>query len=327
MERATEAAISALGWEDAPAELERGRRMSAREAAAYASSADPDPYGSELAQRVNLQVLALLVLPQRGGMPGEGVADLELVAAHARVIDFQRSAGRAARQAHDPHECHPWSQTKPAGLDARWRPGRDGLSPLDRTEAGFFHAVIDAARPGVAHSEDRQPSGKSSGYVRGSELGGPTCLRVSHDPVPDHGLIARSQAKLGGDVKRHRPPGNRRWPERTPVLSRLVEVIAKFIAVHQPGPRDRPAGRADTDHRAAPPDRFYQPLGRQLDNGTPHGLAPCVVRSHQLCFFRDGGPGRVVATGYCSAEGVSDVLPLGHGRTSSRLRSRYIRMY
>jgi predicted ATPase/DNA-binding SARP family transcriptional activator len=50
LERAAEAAIGTLGVEDATAELERGRRMSAREAAAYASSADKDPYGSELAQ-------------------------------------------------------------------------------------------------------------------------------------------------------------------------------------------------------------------------------------------------------------------------------------
>ncbi len=47
------------------------------------------------------QTLALL-MPQRGGMPGEGVADLELIAAQARVIDFQRPARRAARQAHHP---------------------------------------------------------------------------------------------------------------------------------------------------------------------------------------------------------------------------------
>jgi hypothetical protein len=33
-------------------------------------------------------------LPQGGGIPAEGVADLELVAAHARVVDFQRSVGR-----------------------------------------------------------------------------------------------------------------------------------------------------------------------------------------------------------------------------------------
>jgi hypothetical protein len=52
LERAAEAAVGALGRDDATAELDRGRRMSAPEAAAYASSADPNPYGSELAQRV-----------------------------------------------------------------------------------------------------------------------------------------------------------------------------------------------------------------------------------------------------------------------------------
>ena len=41
-------------------------------------------------------------LPQRGGVSAERVADLELVAAHARVIDFQWPAGRAAGQADDP---------------------------------------------------------------------------------------------------------------------------------------------------------------------------------------------------------------------------------
>ena len=41
-------------------------------------------------------------LPQRGGISAEGVADLELVAAHARVVDFQRLAGWTAGQADDP---------------------------------------------------------------------------------------------------------------------------------------------------------------------------------------------------------------------------------
>jgi DNA-binding transcriptional ArsR family regulator len=45
----------ALGREDATAELDRGRLMSVQEAAANASSADPDPYGSELA-RVSARV-------------------------------------------------------------------------------------------------------------------------------------------------------------------------------------------------------------------------------------------------------------------------------
>jgi hypothetical protein len=35
-------------------------------------------------------------LPQRGGVSAERVADLELVAAHARVVEFQWLAGRTA---------------------------------------------------------------------------------------------------------------------------------------------------------------------------------------------------------------------------------------
>ena len=61
---------------------------------------------------------ALLARPRCGGVPGKRVADLELIAAHARVIDFQRPPVRAARQAHDPHQRHPGSQAKPAGLCA-----------------------------------------------------------------------------------------------------------------------------------------------------------------------------------------------------------------
>src|SRR5215467_10047074 len=44
---------------------------------------------------------SLLAFARCGGIPAEGVADLELIAAHARVVDFQWPTGRAAGQAND----------------------------------------------------------------------------------------------------------------------------------------------------------------------------------------------------------------------------------
>jgi len=51
---------------------------------------------------------------QRRGVPAQRVADLELIAAHARVVDFQGPAGWAACQAHDPQQCHARVQSQPA---------------------------------------------------------------------------------------------------------------------------------------------------------------------------------------------------------------------
>lgn len=51
---------------------------------------------------------------QRRGVAAQRVADLELIAAHARVVDFQRPAGWTACQAHDPQQCHARSQSEPA---------------------------------------------------------------------------------------------------------------------------------------------------------------------------------------------------------------------
>ena len=191
-----------------------------------------------------------------------------------------------------------------------------GLGPPDRAEPGFFHAVIDAARTGVTRREDRQLSGKVGRDIRRGKRGWLVRLRVAHDPLTDYDLIAWSHAKLGGDVEGHRPAGDRRRLERTPALGCLVEVIAEFIAVHQPGPGDRTAGGADADDGAAPPDRLHQSLSRDLDDGAPHGLAPRAVRGHQFCLSRDRALGRVVATGYRVAERVSDILPHGHASPS-----------
>jgi hypothetical protein len=75
-------------------------------------------------------------LPEGGGIPAEGVADLELVAAHARVVDFQRPVGRSAgllaRRRIRSNAAPGASPSLLASMG--WRSGRNCLRPPDRAE-------------------------------------------------------------------------------------------------------------------------------------------------------------------------------------------------